>query len=61
MVDGYNAMPSAAGNAVTLAVAGMGAISLGTTGLIETVKFGKAATGALETLGMSAQRLRRPR
>lgn len=34
----------------------MGAISLGTAGLIETVKFGKAAAGALEAVGVSAQR-----
>jgi hypothetical protein len=56
VVDGYNAMPSAAKNAVTLVTAGMGAISLGTAGLIETVKFGKAAAGALESVGVSAQR-----
>ena len=52
VVDGYNAMPSAAKNAVTLVTAGMGAISLGTAGLIETVKFGTAAAGALDTLGV---------
>lgn len=56
VVDGYNAMPSAAKNAITLVTAGMGAISLGTAGLIETVKFGKAAAGALEAVGVSAQR-----
>ena len=56
VVDGYKAMPSAAKNAVTLVTAGMGAIALGTAGLIETVKFGKAAAGALESVGVSAQR-----
>ena len=56
VVDGYNAMPSAAKNAVTLVTAGMGAISLGTAGLIETVKFGEKAAGALEAVGVSAQR-----
>lgn len=56
IVKGYDALPGAAKNAVTLITAGLGAAALGGAGLIKLTEFSGKLITSLETLGVSAQR-----